>query len=181
MKINRIIAVAIIGSVVLSGCTISLGRPRVTPTADVSAATQAPDLSVETPEMDTAVEEPTIEPTIEPGAVPEAEATPTEAAVGDEATATAAAEEPTPTVAAETDSELTPLPTDIKTVVMRVTLNLRSGPGLSYKVIGQYRARRTAEVNGVSADGKWYRVLCLNGETGDCWVTADTRYVIARK
>lgn len=181
MKINRIIAVAIIGSVVLSGCTISLGRPRVTPTADVSAATQAPDLSVETPEMDTDVEE----PTIEPGAVPEAEATPTEAAVGDEATATAeataAAEEPTPTIAAETNSELTPLPTDIKTVVMRVTLNLRSGPGLGYKVIGQYRARRTAEVNGVSADGKWYRVLCLNGETGDCWVTADTRYVIARK
>lgn len=181
MRVNRIIAAAIIGSVVLSGCTISLGRPRMTPTPNLNAATQVPDMAVETPEMDTAAEE----PTIEPGAVPETEATATVAAVSDEATATAeaptAAEEPTPTVAAETNSELTPLPTDVKTVVLRVTLNVRSGPGLTYKVIGQYRARRTVEVNGVSADDKWYRVLCLSGEVGDCWITADTRYVIARK
>jgi uncharacterized protein YgiM (DUF1202 family) len=70
----------------------------------------------------------------------------------------------------------------VKTIVVRVrTLNVRSGPGTTFPVVGRYAAGRVVKVTGASADGGWYRVICTNGKEGDCWVIANARYVISRK
>ena len=101
---------------------------------------------------------------------PAAEVTPTEAVT------------PTSAETATTSDEIEVAPTTIKTIVVRVRiLNVRSGPGTRYAVVGRLTYRKTAQVTGISANGLWYRVLCADGSEGNCWVTASSRYVIARK
>ena len=84
------------------------------------------------------------------------------------------------TITAQT-GDMTVNQTDIKSLVTRVRLNVRSGPGTTYKIIAHLTARHTIKVNGISTDSQWYRVLCLDGSEGDCWVSASPAYVTAKK
>ena len=187
MKLKTLTVLALCCALALSACTISTGRPKVTVTSNSRAATQAPGSTEITPGgqiTDTA----TAAPTDEHGVAPAIEITPTDTLPATEVTPTVELSNTngitlstTTTVTVEAGGDIVVDITDIKTVVFRTTLNVRNGPGLNFKIVGRYRARRTAEVTGASTDGKWYRVLCVNGEVGDCWVTADTRYVIANK
>jgi uncharacterized protein YgiM (DUF1202 family) len=50
------------------------------------------------------------------------------------------------------------------------------GPGSQYSVVGNIAAGQTAKVTGVTVDNSWWRVICPDDSTGDCWVTADPAF-----
>jgi uncharacterized protein YgiM (DUF1202 family) len=66
-------------------------------------------------------------------------------------------------------------PTDTQYIRFLINVNLRGGPGVNYPRLGQIFAGQTAKVTGVSADKGWWRILCLDGSTGNCWVSADPK------
>jgi hypothetical protein len=65
------------------------------------------------------------------------------------------------------------LPTDVQFVMAQQDVAMYDGPSNTAVVIGQVFGGQTASVTGVSADGLWWRVLCPDGTTGSCWVSAD--------
>jgi uncharacterized protein YraI len=85
--------------------------------------------------------------------------------------------EPTATPA-PTDTPLpsdTPAPTATDTpaaphVVASKVVNLRSGPGTNYPVVGATRQGQTYAVQGRTADGTWLEVCCIDRHT--VWVAA---------
>jgi uncharacterized protein YgiM (DUF1202 family) len=52
-------------------------------------------------------------------------------------------------------------------------VNIRSGPGTSYGIVGKVFAGQMAQVTGATADRGWWRVICPDGTAGSCWVVAD--------
>jgi hypothetical protein len=64
-------------------------------------------------------------------------------------------------------------PTPVRFVQAVLDVRLRSGPGTSFSVLGLVFAGQTARVTGVSADGGWWQVVCPDGTTAGCWVSAD--------
>jgi uncharacterized protein YraI len=76
------------------------------------------------------------------------------------------------------DSTLVPssvevAPTDVQLITALANVNIRSGPGTEYEAIGQIFAGQTVQVNGVTADGQWWRVICPDDTVGDCFASAD--------
>ena len=57
-----------------------------------------------------------------------------------------------------------------------VNLNIRSGPGVSYDVIGILKKQKRVEVVGVSADGLWWAIKYAKGPNGRGWVSG--QYVV---
>ncbi|MBK8048070.1 MAG: LysM peptidoglycan-binding domain-containing protein [Anaerolineales bacterium] len=50
-------------------------------------------------------------------------------------------------------------------------INIRSGPGLEYLVLGSLQDAETASVSGRSADGLWWQIACPTTVTStECWV-----------
>lgn len=109
------------------------------------------------------VEQPTLTPSPSPTPTQTGEASPT----------------PTPT-ATPTSTPTTPppgLPTSTPILIPQVTsstdLNVRSGPGVNYPVMGLLRAGQTAEATGRSASGGWWQIRVPGGFG---WISA--RYVV---
>lgn len=93
---------------------------------------------------------------------------------------TAAAGQPTaraaqPTRAPTATPAIAASPTDTQYIRFLINVNLRSGPGVNYPRIGQIFAGQTAKVTGVSANKGWWRVICPDGTSGNCWVSADPK------
>lgn len=66
----------------------------------------------------------------------------------------------------------TPEPGDpTATVIARKGVNVRTGPGLNFPVIGIAPFRSTLEVVGVSADGTWWVVNVPGASGGNGWVS----------
>jgi uncharacterized protein YraI len=65
--------------------------------------------------------------------------------------------------------------TPVQYVLALTNVNIRSGPGTGYKVVGWLAAGQTAKVTGANSEGSWWRVTCSDGSNG-CWVTAGTSY-----
>jgi len=63
--------------------------------------------------------------------------------------------------------------TDVRYVMAREDINVRTGPGTSYAVNGQIWGGQIAEVHGMSSDRAWYRIYCTQDSSGYCWITAD--------
>ena len=64
--------------------------------------------------------------------------------------------------------------TDIKYILAKEDINIRSGPGTSFDIVGGIYAGQTAQVTGyMSQDGKWWRVVCPTNKVEHCWVSAD--------
>jgi uncharacterized protein YraI len=108
--------------------------------------------------------EPTVSPTADAGATTESPTT-----------------EPEATAEPETTSEpaSTAIPvasTSVQYVMALSNVNMRSGPGTGYNVIGWVADGQAAKVTGVSSDGDWWRVICPDDTVGSCWVTAASRY-----
>ncbi|MGC8880307.1 MAG: SH3 domain-containing protein, partial [Anaerolineae bacterium] len=55
-------------------------------------------------------------------------------------------------------------------------LNVRSGPGIAYPILGALRAGHSAEISGISADGSWLQVAYARAASGSGWVAR--RYVV---
>lgn len=98
-------------------------------------------------------------------------------AAGEAATPTAAVSLPTPTIA-PAPATLTPLPTATGSIIIIFTptpsplpatpapslqavsdVNVRSGPGTSFQVLGLLRAADSVAVVGRSADGAWWQII----------------------
>lgn len=63
--------------------------------------------------------------------------------------------------------------TDVKYVMAREDINVRTGPGTKYDVNGQIWGGQIAQVYGISSDHAWYRIYCTQDSSGYCWITAD--------
>jgi hypothetical protein len=118
----------------------------------------------------TAIPSPTRSPTRRPAAsTPQptrpATMTPTSAAT----TATTATSAVTPA----SSPTATPMATDTQPALAQVAsgpVNMRSGPGLTYPVLGLAPAGGTYPVTARSADGAWWRVCCVRG--APAWVAS---------
>lgn len=62
---------------------------------------------------------------------------------------------------------------EVKYILALTDVNLRKGAGTNFGVITVLAGGQTARVTGKSADGKWWRVICPDGTTGECYVSAD--------
>lgn len=107
--------------------------------------------------------------------LPTAVVTPTDTIPGSTPTDTPAAA-PTATSTTAVATPISVVNTAVQYVQARADVNIRSGPGTEYNVIGWVAAGQTASVTGASSDGRWWRVICPNGSSGSCWVTAGTQY-----
>lgn len=67
----------------------------------------------------------------------------------------------------------TALPTDVQSLRILADVNLRSGPGTQYDLLGLLSAGNIVQVSGISAEGDWWRIYCTDVPSGLCWVTAD--------
>jgi uncharacterized protein YgiM (DUF1202 family) len=61
---------------------------------------------------------------------------------------------------------------DFTAVVLSERLNVRSGPGTSYGVIGVVRAGETLAVLGRNNASTWWYICCVSGTTTTGWVSA---------
>ncbi len=57
-------------------------------------------------------------------------------------------------------------------VTAKVALNIRSGPGVNYPVIGGLPAGQSAPITGKSSDGLWWRIVFPGSTSGQGWVSA---------
>ncbi|BCX02314.1 MAG: hypothetical protein KatS3mg053_0252 [Candidatus Roseilinea sp.] len=64
--------------------------------------------------------------------------------------------------------------TPVTQVAALVNLNIRSGPGLRYHIVGMLRPGHRVTVTGLSDDYNWWRIRCPWG--GVCWVSANPYY-----
>lgn len=158
MRRNATLLMAIAALVLVLTPACALGNllasesaPPVTPTLTPLPTFTPTPAELATPEVaptNTPTEEPRATPTPpEPPATPTPEATPTPA-------------EPT----------ATPTPETATAVIDNPTLNVRSGPGTNYSIIGRASNGQSYEVTGKNASGSWYQIN-FNGQTG--WVSGD--------
>lgn len=66
------------------------------------------------------------------------------------------------------------LATDIPYLTIKTTLNVRSGPGIVYEVIGQLNVGDKAEILAMNSSGTWYYVLYNGSRTG--WISGSPDY-----
>ncbi|KAF0106636.1 MAG: peptidase S9 family protein [Anaerolineaceae bacterium] len=83
---------------------------------------------------------------------------------------------PTSFVPAATFTPLPPPTITATTVVVAGTLtfqvNVRSGPGVDYSLLGMLNAGETVQVTGQSGDGAWFQIFYSAGSGGIGWVSA---------
>jgi hypothetical protein len=150
-NITLLLAVAALTMMLASGCALAeLVSSNDTGPAPTPSFTPRPTFTPTTP----VTIEPIVAPTFTPTATPDATPTPEEP--------------PTPEPTATPES--TPTPEAVRLVINNPTLNVRSGPGTNYGVIGQARNGERYDVSGRNAAGSWYQIN-FNGQTG--WVSGD--------
>ena len=88
-------------------------------------------------------------------------------------TPTSTQSSPSPTAALT----LVPSPT-VPLISANTDLNIRSGPGMEYPILGLLPAEQVAEATGRSADGTWYQIMFAGVANGRGWLSA--RYVTAQ-
>ncbi|HUM71824.1 MAG TPA: NBR1-Ig-like domain-containing protein, partial [Chloroflexota bacterium] len=81
-----------------------------------------------------------------------------------------------PGVTSVPPTAVTVVNTSIQYVMALTDVNMRSGPGTGYSVVGWVAEGQIASVTGVSSDFGWWRVKCADGSVGSCWVTAHAQY-----
>jgi PKD repeat protein/uncharacterized protein YraI len=87
--------------------------------------------------------------------------------------------EPTATPAQQIPPTPTTTPQPEPATAAAVTdLNIRSGPGIAYAVLGVLRAGQSAEITGISPDGGWWQIQFSGAADGRGWVSA--HYITAQ-
>lgn len=76
-----------------------------------------------------------------------------------------------PTLAPPAGPTATPAPGQPQ-LTAAADLNIRSGPGTAYSILGLLKAGQTAVITGVSADGRWWQIEFSGVENGRGWVAA---------
>lgn len=70
--------------------------------------------------------------------------------------------------------DTSPYPTNVKYVTALKDVNIYTGPGTQFTVVGIVTAGQTVQVLGVNVDKSWWQVPCLADEV-KCWIPADTK------
>lgn len=79
-----------------------------------------------------------------------------------------------PTTTTTLSATATVSPTLPPGIVALLALNIRSGPGQDYPIVGYFAAGAAWEIRARSADGLWWKVDCPAGVASDeCWITAN--------
>ncbi len=84
---------------------------------------------------------------------------------------------PSATLVATLVATFTPIrPTEtavplLKAVVAVPNLNVRSGPGIAYELLGTIAEGEQVELTGRISDSSWWQICCVNGEPG--WVIGE--------
>jgi hypothetical protein len=99
---------------------------------------------------------------------------PTASLAATEAAPTAQATLPAPAVIVATATPDTPAL--VAFVMPQVNVNLRSGPGMAFEIVGWVAEGQVVRVTGVSDDHNWWRMVCPNDTSDDCWITAQPQY-----
>lgn len=76
-----------------------------------------------------------------------------------------------PTLAPPAGPTATPVPGQPQ-LTAAADLNIRSGPGTAYSILGLLKAGQIAVITGVSADGRWWQIDFSGVENGRGWVAA---------
>lgn len=58
-------------------------------------------------------------------------------------------------------------------------LNVRTGPGTHYQVVGSLPSGVTAAIVGKSPNGHWWQIVCPAGTGPQCWASAGSQYSAA--
>ncbi|HJR81940.1 MAG TPA: hypothetical protein VJ821_17840, partial [Anaerolineales bacterium] len=66
-----------------------------------------------------------------------------------------------------------PQPTNVKYVIAQQDAPIYGGPESQYSIIGSLAQGQIAQVTAVSADGKWWQIICPDNTVGTCWVSSD--------
>lgn len=69
-----------------------------------------------------------------------------------------------------------PQPTNVKYITALKDIEVYSGPSKNFRVIGTFEKGETVQVTALSVDGYWWRVVCPDGKTGVCWVSAKSKF-----
>lgn len=67
-----------------------------------------------------------------------------------------------------------PSPWPVSQVQALRVVNVRSGPGMGFGVVGQLAPWQVVQVTGVSRDGYWYRIVCPFYCPTECWVSSQS-------
>lgn len=62
--------------------------------------------------------------------------------------------------------------TPVQYIMAQTDVRIRKGPGTQYGIIGQLFGGQMAAVTGITKDDGWWRVVCPDGTTGNCFVSA---------
>jgi LysM repeat protein len=62
--------------------------------------------------------------------------------------------------------------TPVKYILALTDVRIRKGPGTNYAIIGRVYAGQMAAVTGITKNDAWWRVICPDGTTGNCFVSA---------
>jgi hypothetical protein len=69
-----------------------------------------------------------------------------------------------------------PQPTNVKYVIAQQDVTIYSGPSKNYRILGTIAEGQIVKVTGISEDGNWWQVICPDGTTGSCWVSAKPKF-----
>lgn len=72
--------------------------------------------------------------------------------------------------------DTTALPTNVQYVKALTDVYIRVGPGTKYDTMGKVKMGQVIKVTGVSSSGSWWRVICPDNTTGNCWITAGAKF-----
>lgn len=81
---------------------------------------------------------------------------------------------PTPLPLPEASAVIT---SEVALIQALVNVNIRSGPGTNYGIVGKVFAGQLAQVTGVMPDNSWWQVICPDGTVGSCFVVNDPSFV----
>jgi hypothetical protein len=65
-------------------------------------------------------------------------------------------------------------------VTTLVALNVRSGPGVAYEIVGFLLEGSRADIIGQNEEGNWWRIACPeDSEAEECWVSGGSQFTLA--
>lgn len=67
----------------------------------------------------------------------------------------------------------------VPTMITKVDLNVRRGPGTDYAIVIALRAGESAQIVGRSPNNNWWKIVCPPGYSGECWSSSRDPYSYA--
>lgn len=171
-----LLLVLLLLSTLLSGCGILFGgSEEAEPTPTLAPRTVVPTFTPTPVQAATATPEPAaVQPTqvITVAAVAAVSTTLTGTQVATGTTSVTGTSAVTDTTAVTTTAPVAAASAVTPSLKVETDIvNVRSGPGTNYGLVGTANLGEAFDITGRNADGSWYQICCVNGQQG--WVSAE--------